>query len=407
MPAFSRSQTARVTPALDSLRLNAREYSQKKSRAELFAPRQTLDFLRNKKLGLVTNHTGRARDGASTREVLRQGAREIVALFSPEHGTAGNQEGDLPSSRDNDGTPIYSLYGETRRPTPPMLHDLDALIFDLQDVGARFYTYASTLCYCLEECAAHNVALLVLDRPNPLGGEDMGGPQLDASTRSFVGHIATPILHGLTLGEIALFHRARENLQVELHIAPIFNWKRAMRWNQTGLEWLAPSPNLPDFCSADWYPATCLLEFSGVSVGRGTEAPFQLLGAPWLRPARVLAEAQKWPRELRDAIRIEAADFTPTRATHASELCHGLFLEEAHASTRVPKTHLGLALLAAISAAHPTEMDETKMRAALPLIGAPRVLAHLLNNEVAAALRICAEDEAAFRIARAPFLLYE
>lgn len=401
MSSFPDSQTL---TALDSLRQP--NLISPSSPNGAISPQETLDFLRDKKLGLVTNHTGRARDGASTREVLRQLGGHIVALFSPEHGAHGTQEGDLASTFANDGTPIFSLYGETRRPTPEMLHNLDALIFDIQDVGARFYTYASTLCYCLEECAAHDVSLLVLDRPNPLGGEAIGGPQLDASTRSFVGHIATPIVHGLTLGEIALFHRARESLQVELHVAPVFGWKRQMRWNETDLEWIAPSPNLPDFKSADWYPATCLLEFSGVSVGRGTDAPFQFLGAPWLRPPRVLAEAENWPRELRDLVKIEAATFTPTRATHAGELCHGLFLDEARARTRAPKTHLGLALLAAIGAAHPAEMDETKMRAALPLLGSPRVLAHLLNNDLESALQICREDEDAFRIARAPFLLY-
>ena len=268
MTTLSHFQTSPVAPALDAL-FATREYSHVAAPTKLLTPRATLDFLRNKNLGLVTNHTGRTQSGASTREVLRQRGIEIVATFSPEHGPRGTQEGDLSSTCADDGTPIFSLYGETRRPTPQMLRNLDALIFDIQDVGARFYTYASTLCYCLEECAAHNISLLVLDRPNPLGGEEIGGPMLDASTRSFVGHIETPILHGLTLGEIALLHCSRENLNVELRIAPIFDWKRALRWNQTGLNWIAPSPNLPDFRSADWYPATCLLEFSGVSVGRG------------------------------------------------------------------------------------------------------------------------------------------
>jgi uncharacterized protein YbbC (DUF1343 family) len=394
-----------VLPALDTLLESGHFTSVLPSGA--LTPRETSSCLRDKRLGLVTNHTGRTRRGASTRDVLKSLGTNVVALFSPEHGPRGTEEGNLSSSRDDDGTPIHSLYGATRRPTPEMLHDVDALVFDICDVGARFYTYASTLCYCMEECAAHSVALVVLDRPNPLGGEDIGGPQLDASTRSFVGHIETPIVHGMTLGEIALLHRERENLNIELRVAPIFGWKRAQRWHQTHLNWVAPSPNLPDFRSADWYPATCILEFSGVSVGRGTRAPFQFVGAPWLRPSRVLAQAQKWPRELRDAVKMESVTFTPTRATHQNEICDGIFLEEARASTRVAKTHLGLALLAAIHNTHKDELDAAKMRAALPLIGAPRVLAHLLENDLEAALQICIEDEADFRIARQPFLIYE
>jgi len=399
------SNTEPVTPALDTL-LEPRHLASALPNGVL-APHEMLDYLRDKRLGLVTNHTGRTLKGASTRKALKSLKFDIAALFSPEHGPSGTQEGDLPSLCDEDGTPIHSLYGETRRPTPEMLHGMDALVFDIQDVGARFYTYASTLCYCLEECATHNIALVVLDRPNPLGGEEIGGPQLDASTRSFVGHIETPILHGMTLGEIALLHRARANLNVDLYIAPIFGWKRAMRWNDTPLNWIAPSPNLPDFRSADWYPATCLLEFSGVSVGRGTAAPFQFVGAPWLQPARVLAQAESWLGELRGAVKLEATTFTPTRATHENVLCNGLFLEETSARTRLPKTHLGLALLTAIHDTHKDELDEAKMCAALPLIGAPRVLALLLANEVEAALAVCEEDEANFHIARAPFLIYE
>ncbi|HVF84991.1 MAG TPA: DUF1343 domain-containing protein, partial [Abditibacteriaceae bacterium] len=182
-----------ILPALDALLAFPADHA------------EIVSFLRAQRVGLITNHTGQTRDRVSTLDSLRVLDVNVRALFSPEHGVAGKQEGDVASSQTEEGLPIHSLYGETRRPTPEMLADIDVLVFDIQDVGARFYTYASTLCYALEECAAHNKSLVVLDRPNPLGGTAVEGPRLERSCRSFVGHVQVPLRHGLTTGELALW----------------------------------------------------------------------------------------------------------------------------------------------------------------------------------------------------------
>jgi beta-N-acetylhexosaminidase len=309
----------------------------------------TLQWLRTRRVGLVTNHTGRLIDGTPLLQALRVLDIGVVALFSPEHGPQGTQEGDIESARTNEGLPIYSLYGATRRPTDEMLHDIEALVFDIQDVGARFYTYSTTLAYCMEECAARGIPLVVLDRPNPLGGEKVEGPLLEDECRSFIGHVRLPVVHGLTLGEIAQWHRTQTALNLDLRIVTVRGWKRDLRWPATELEWIAPSPNLPNYASAAWYPSTCLLEFSGVSVGRGTEAPFQIVGAPWLNAQRVLDAAVSWSDEVRDSVTLEAIDFTPSRPLFEGEACHGVRLR-AERIEDVPLTALGLALLETITA---------------------------------------------------------
>jgi uncharacterized protein YbbC (DUF1343 family) len=180
-------------------------------------------------------------DGTSTLQILQTLDIDVAALFSPEHGPQGTLEGDIASSRTAEGLPIHSLYGPTRRPTDAMLENLGALVFDMQDVGARFYTYSTTLAFCMEECARRNIALIVLDRPNPLGGTSVEGPMLDNECRSFIGHVTLPVVHGLTLGEIAQLHRRQQNLDLDLRVVRVQNWSRTMRWPDTGLPWIAPS----------------------------------------------------------------------------------------------------------------------------------------------------------------------
>jgi uncharacterized protein YbbC (DUF1343 family) len=364
-----------------------------------------LPWLRARRVGLVTNHTGRLIDGTPLLQALRVLGIPVVALFSPEHGPQGTQEGDIESGSTGEGLPIHSLYGATRRPTEAMLQGIEALMFDIQDVGARFYTYSTTLAYCMEECAARNIPLLVLDRPNPLGGEKVEGPLLEGDCRSFIGHVRLPVVHGLTLGEIAQWHRAQLALDLDLHIVPVGGWKRSMTWATTDLEWIAPSPNLPDYASAAWYPATCLLEFSGVSVGRGTQAPFQIVGAPWLDAQRVLDATCSWPNDVRKSVSLETMDFTPTRAIFESEPCHGIRLRSANVE-QVPLTTLGLALLEAIYRTHSDELNDQKLNAALPLIGSRRVLDALRTGNLQEAMEVSQTGAQQFREERAAYLLY-
>jgi uncharacterized protein YbbC (DUF1343 family) len=330
----------------------------------------------------------------------------VVALFSPEHGPQGTLEGNIESGATAEGLPIHSLYGATRRPTDAMLQGIEALVFDIQDVGARFYTYATTLAYCMEECAARDIPLVVLDRPNPLGGELIEGPLLEDECRSFIGHVRLPVVHGLTLGEIAQWHRAQIGFQLDLRVVPVHGWKRHSRWPATELEWIAPSPNLPDFTSAAWYPATCLLEFSGISVGRGTEAPFQIVGAPWLDAQRVLDAAQSWPAQVRESISLEAIDFTPSRPLFEGELCHGVHIRAENVE-HVPLTTLGLSLLKTLQRTHSHNVNEEKLNAALPLMGSRRVLDAVRSGDLHTATEISQSGAQQFREERAAYLLYD
>ena len=376
-------------PALDSLMQFPHEH----------AP--LLQTLRNARVGLITNHTGRTIDGVSTRDSLRVLDIEVKVLFSPEHGFAGKMEGDIASSQDDDGVVIHSLYGATRRPTPEMLNKIDIIIFDIQDVGARFYTYGSTLAYALEECAKLNKTLVVFDRPNPLGRK-VQGPMLDLQCRSFVGHVAVPVVHGLTLGELALLHRHNENLDVDLRVVKCRNWNGEL-WPQTELSWIAPSPNLPDFASAQWYPALCLLEFSGVAVGRGTDAPFQIVGAPWFHSHRVLEvleSCESW-RDLK--VSAQPIELTPTRAIHENEVCHGLRFDCEDAS-QIAMTDLGLTLLWALRHSGFAEFGADQLRASWQLVGSHRVLDLIENNNLAGALQLSHEGAQEFERSRAEFL---
>ncbi|HEX8464374.1 MAG TPA: DUF1343 domain-containing protein, partial [Abditibacterium sp.] len=211
-------------------------------------------FLSGKNLGLLSNQTGFTRDDQPALEALRGEGFNFLALFSPEHGPSGTLEGEIASSKLEDQTPIFSLYGATKRPTPVMLRGLDAIVCDLQDVGARFYTYSSTLFEVMEACAPLGIAVVVLDRPNPLGGLPGEGPLMEPHLMSFIGAAPLPVTHGCTMGELALFYRDWKGLEVEVQIAPVQNWTRATKWPQTGLKWRQPSPNLPEFGSAAWYP---------------------------------------------------------------------------------------------------------------------------------------------------------
>lgn len=362
--------------------------------------------LRDRSLGLLTNHTGRAANGVSTLGMLREMQLGVRALFSPEHGVEGRREGHIESGETADALPIHSLYGETRRPTAAMLQGIEVLICDLQDVGARFYTYASTLANCLEECAARGIAVVVLDRPNPLGGEVIEGPRLDKKHHSFVGCLDVPVRHAMTMGELARLFTSDAGLEVELHVAQVLGWRREMLWPQTELEWPVPSPNLPNFASALWYPGTCLLEFSGVSVGRGTEAPFQIVGAPWMDAGRVLAELENEPA-FTASFSGELREFTPTRGEHQGALCRGLKFSSRNADDATQlSVPLGLALLSTLHGAVPAEFDEARLRAALPLLGSEEVLEMLRAREVSAAVAKARADADAFRKRGERFLLY-
>jgi len=254
---------------------------------------ENLEIIKGKKVGLVTNHTGVDRSGKPNYEILMQLSDvDLKTIFAPEHGFFGNvSRGQTVDDLKQDGFPvIYSLYGKTDKPTPDMFEGLDVIIYDIQDIGARFYTYISTLGLVMEAAAEADIAVIVLDRPNPLNGITIEGPVLDINYKSFVGMYPIPIRYVLTIGELAKMIIGEKWIEhvPELTVIKMAGWKRTMYYDDTGLSWISPSPNIPDLETAILYPGMCLFEGTNVSEGRGTDHPFQYIGAPWIDSSKII-----------------------------------------------------------------------------------------------------------------------
>lgn len=313
--------------------------------------------LLGKRVGLLTNHTGRTIGGQSAAAALLEAGVEVALLFGPEHGVSGAAAAgeEVASGRDPEtGLPVVSLYGERRRPDAASLAGLDALVFDIQDIGVRFYTYISTLRNALIAANRAGIEFWVLDRPNPNGGDRVEGPMLDPEFRSFVGTDRLPLLHGMTVGELARLFAAREGAVVR--VVPVQGLTRGTRWEEAGLPWRPPSPNIPTLDSALAYPGFGLFEGVMLSEGRGTETPFEVVGAPWV-------DAAAWVRELGGGaalpgVRFAEARFTP-RAVPAAP--NPRFADEASRGLRVEVTDLaafqpvrsGLRAIEAVRRTHP------------------------------------------------------
>jgi uncharacterized protein YbbC (DUF1343 family) len=254
----------------------------------------SLHLLQGKRVGLITNHSAVDRFGVHDIDLLAGATDfELVALFSPEHGIRGEEEGGISIQDQTDersGLPVHSLYGETRKPTPAMLEGLDLLLYDIQDIGARYFTYVSTMARAMEAAGEAGIPFLVLDRPNPIGGVAVQGTVLDPEFSTFVGLYPVPMRHGMTSGELARMFVGEFGVQAELTVIPVEGWARGMTFEETNLPWIPPSPNMPSVESAIHYTGTCLFEGTTISVGRGTDMAFQVVGAPWLNPDS-LAEA--------------------------------------------------------------------------------------------------------------------
>ena len=285
--------------------------------------RDNFSQLANKRVGLITNHTGRDRDGLQTIDVLHKAANvKLAALFSPEHGIRGVADEKVSDSKDDaTGLPIYSLYGESRRPTSQQLKDLDALVFDIQDIGVRFYTYSSTLGYVIEEAAKAKVPVYVLDRPNPIGGLAVEGPLTDEDKFTFTSYHRIPVRHGLTVGELAQLYVRDRKIQCELHVIKMEGWKRSMWFDETSQTWVNPSPNMRSLTEATLYPGVGLLETTNVSVGRGTDTPFELVGAPWIQAGKL---ADYLNQRSLPGVRFVPVNFTPNASVFKGEMCGGV-----------------------------------------------------------------------------------
>ncbi|MGH9559395.1 MAG: exo-beta-N-acetylmuramidase NamZ family protein, partial [Bryobacteraceae bacterium] len=364
---------------------------------EDFAP------LRGKRVGLITNQTGLDRSGHRNVDAMLSAGVKVVALYSPEHGINGTEDRpDVANSKDAaTGLPIWSLYDRGGyRMTPEMLRGVDAMVFDIQDAGARFYTYSCTMLYALDEAAKARIPFYVLDRPNPVTGVHVEGPLLDADLHSFVGCYAMPVRHGLTLGELANMANAERKLHADLHVVKMKNWQRGDWFDSTGLSWIDPSPNLRGLNAATLYDGVAMLETSGISVGRGTDAPFEQIGADWIH-GRELADFLN--RRAIPGLRVYATRFTPSASVFKGKTIQGVrfvILDRDQFNS----VRLGLELAYAIEQLYPGKLD---LNACRFLIGNRKIIQAIQSGRDPREIeRDMSADVNAFLARRAPYLLY-
>ncbi|WP_221566790.1 exo-beta-N-acetylmuramidase NamZ domain-containing protein [Alkalihalobacillus sp. TS-13] len=315
------------------------------------------DLIEGQKVGLITNPTGVDQELNSIVDLLHNDPDvNLTALYGPEHGVRGSaQAGEYVEFYidEETGLPVYSLYGQTRKPTPEMLENVDVLLFDIQDVGTRFYTYIYTMAYAMEAAAENDIPFIVLDRPNPISGTKVEGPVLDPDYSSFVGMYPIPLRHGMTVGELARLFNEEFELGADLTVVEMDNWKRNMYYDDTSLEFVLPSPNMPTVDTALVYPGAALIEGTNVSEGRGTTKPFELIGAPFINSTELATELNDL--KLR-GVTFRAASFTPVFSKHRGQLSHGVQLHVTDQKAFSP-VETGLHLVKTIHDMYPEEFD--------------------------------------------------
>jgi uncharacterized protein YbbC (DUF1343 family) len=368
----------------------------------------SLHLLAGKRIGLLANHTSRLSNGVLLFDTLRAvKGLTIAAVFSPEHGFRGTAaDGEAVASGVVAGVPLHSLFGATRRPTPEMFAGLDVLVMDLQDVGARYYTYLSTMAMCLETAAAAGLPVIVCDRPNPVGGEIIEGPIRDDSLRSFVGYLPLPVRHGLTAGEAVRMMVGegwlRGAVRPAVSVVPCAGWSRAMYYDETGLPWVRPSPNIISLDAAISYAGMCLLEGTNISEGRGTDAPFLMFGAPFIDADSLTAalNARGLP-----GVRFHPASFDPSPRTGAphprfnGEHCNGAALEITDRAA-FESFRSGMEILSVLRARYGAFLSVTSYLD--QLAGVPRII----ELSLPAVSQRSADDVQRFTAQRIPYLLY-
>jgi uncharacterized protein YbbC (DUF1343 family)/CubicO group peptidase (beta-lactamase class C family) len=358
--------------------------------------------LRGKRVGVITNQTGVDAAGRRTIDLLAHAAGvRLAAIFSPEHGLAGSADANVASTTDTaTGLPVFSLYGETRRPTDEMLKGIDALVFDVQDAGVRFYTYATTMAYAMEEAAKRHIAFYVLDRPNPLDGETIEGPMLDRANISFTGYFPMPVRYGMTLGELAQFFNAENYIGADLHVIAMKDWHRQDRFEATGLMWIPPSPNLRSLNAALLYPGIEILQAAGVSVGRGTDAPFEMFGAPWIDPVEIADELN---RQFIPGVRFVPTHFTPSSDLYKGQLCGALSLVITDRAS-VNAMLMGLEIASLLNKKYPNNFQLAKM---IELLGSSATIDRLKAGDAPSRIVLDWQfDLDVFRKMREKYLLY-
>ena len=400
--AVARTHGAHLTRARSARSQSNREGSLHTKTGIDVLEEENFAALRGKRVGLITNHTGVDSAGRRTIDALAHAdGVKLVALFSPEHGIAGRMDSSVANETDAaTGLRIFSLFGETRRPTAEMLMNLDALVYDIQDAGVRFYTYVTTMGYCMEEAAKRRVSFYVLDRPALVGGEVIEGPILDRDKTSFVAYFPMPVRFAMTLGELAEMFNAENHIGADLHVIRMQNWRRSETYDQTGLAWIAPSPNLRTLRAAFPYPGIEILQAGGVSVGRGTETPFELFGAPWIHATELVAELNR--RKIPD-VTFAPAKFTPSDGLYKGQPCEGVSVTViGRASFR--SMLMGLEIIEALNRLYPQNFQIGKT---IELLGSQSTFDRLERGDDPRAIIAGWSTELnGFRAMRQRYLLY-
>jgi uncharacterized protein YbbC (DUF1343 family) len=361
--------------------------------------------LKGRNVAIVTNHTARDRDGNHIIDLMMKAEGvKIVALFSPEHGLYGQVDEKVGHGTDpKTGLKVWSLYGETRRPSAEMLKGVDTIVYDIQDVGARFYTYSATLGICMEEAAKNKLAMFVLDRPNPITGLHVDGPIADEKHLGFTAFRRIPVAHGMTFGELAqLFNKEFGGINCELHVVQMENWRRDMWWDETGLTWINPSPNMRNVTQATLYPGVCLLEATNLSVGRGTDQPFEQFGAPWLDGRKLSAaiNASNLP-----GLRTYPIKFTPAKGSKLGEKeCGGVFIVVTDRNALEP-VRSGLTMAYHLMKLHGDQFTVDKVANLLQNQAALDALKK--SDDPAKLPALWKEDVEQFKAMRAKYLIYK
>ncbi|MEY8757487.1 exo-beta-N-acetylmuramidase NamZ domain-containing protein [Peribacillus frigoritolerans] len=366
------------------------------------------NVLSGKKVGLITNPTGIDSKLTSIVDLLHDDPDiNLTALFGPEHGVRGDAQAGASVEYyidEKTGLPVYSLYGKTKKPTPEMLKDVEVLVFDIQDVGTRYYTYIYTMAYAMEAAKENDIPFIVLDRPNPQGGESVDGPVLEPEFSSFVGLYPIPLKHGMTVGELATLFNKEFKIGADLKVIKMKGWKRDMDYDDTGLPFVLPSPNMPTVSTTFVYPATGLIEGTNVSEGRGTTKPFELIGAPYINSDELAGKlnALRLP-----GVKFRAASFTPTFSKHAGKLSHGveIYITDREEFKAVPT---GLYIIKTIQDLYPGDFEFLAANNFNLLIGngwiMSRIKAGSTVNEILKEYQV---KQDAFKKVRKNYLLYK
>lgn len=378
-----------------------------------------LYLIKGKRVGVITNQTGVNSQGQHVIDLLFNAPDvQLAAIFAPEHGIRGDVEGGYQIDDQKDaktGVPILSLYGATKKPTPEMLRNIDVLIFDIQDVGARFYTYISTMSLCMEAAAEQDIEFLILDRPNPITGIIVEGPVLDRAYQSFVGIHPIALRHGMTIGELALLFNDEgwlaNGVRARLSVIPMENWKRDRWYEELNLRWIKPSPNMPSPTTALLYPGMGLLESCNIAEGRGTTRPFEQIGAPWLDHATVARELSAAQIQ---GVAIDTISFTPVdmpgmamNPKYEGQQCKGL-LFTVKSPHQFEAVRLAVHLIEIVKKLHPDRFQWNSTRAPLLMFGDASVVAAIdQGKDPDEIIQLWQGKLNEFRDLRAKYLLYE